>query len=216
MEFEEIGEIWRDQATGSLRRTRTSDLSMTLGQAATYNSGVRRGLRRSAMIAAVPLIFVFGYLAIRAPNAFALSGAIVLTGFAIGVAVWYWAISRTRTDPSLPVREAVEAELSRLRVLEEFGRRAAWGRAVLYSGTLLLVIGQAVETDSVEVRAAYLGAFIFGFALIELVIRGRRARRPSYTRAMREDLESWLHGVEDFDLEGGEIRSEGGAEEERP
>lgn len=59
MEFDDIGRVWRDEATGRLRRTRTEDLSTALGRATRYNSHVRRRLDLTSKLVAVPVAILF-------------------------------------------------------------------------------------------------------------------------------------------------------------
>ena len=120
MEFEEIGRVWREQGTGTIRRTRTENLSSALERAKRSGAARRRRFARSAWIVAVPMVLIFGYMAWRAPNLIAAAGAVVLTAVAGLVAVRYRAIGRRTSDTALPVRQALQAELGHLTDLDSF------------------------------------------------------------------------------------------------
>jgi ABC-type transport system involved in cytochrome c biogenesis permease subunit len=143
----------------------------------------------------VPLALLFAWTALRAPTPMAALGAAILAVWALVVLVLYLSVSRGRTDSGLPVRLAIESEVGRLRALERFARNAKWYRAVLAAGGLLYAFGVAMAMDD---RSARLGTIAF-MVLVLLAVEGMifaRRRRPSRTRALQEDLESWLAGLD--------------------
>lgn len=220
MEFEHIGRVWREEATGQLRRTRTEELSAAMGRAARYNAGVRRRLGISSLVIAVPLVLTFSYMAVRAPNAAALAGAVILAVLAAVVFFWYRRISHATVDAMLPVRQALEAEVATLHLLGRFGQRANRARVVLFLGTMLFVAGHLAATPAATaaVQRSWMLALLLIFVLIELLIRVGRQRTPSYTRELERELESWLDGLaglDAFDRPGGsgpDVRSDRGGD----
>jgi len=196
MNFEDVGRVWREEETGAYRRRKIEDLSDVLGRATRLNDGVRRRMRRAGWLVAVPLALIFAWAALRAPTPMAAVGGAILAVWALVVLALYLAVSRGRTDASLPVRLAIESEVARLRVMERFGRRAKWYRAVLAVGYLLYTFGVVGETDDLGVRIGTIALVVLVLLAVEAMILLARRRGPSRTRALREDLESWLAGLD--------------------
>jgi len=196
MNFEDIGRVWREEGTGEYRRRRIEDLSAVLDRAMRLNAAVRRRMRVYGWVVAVPLALVFAFMALRAPTALAAVGAGILAAWAMVVLLVYRAMSRRGSDAALPVRLAIETEVGHLRALERFGRRAKWHRAVLAGGYLLYTFGVVTEVDDAGVRVTAMALFLMFFGSIELAIYVARRRGPGPTRSLREDLESWLEGLE--------------------
>lgn len=63
MQFEDIARVWREEGTGTIRRTRTEDLSVVLGRVGRLGIALRRRVARLTWVVAVPLVLVFAYLA---------------------------------------------------------------------------------------------------------------------------------------------------------
>lgn len=201
MEFEDIGRVWREEGTGELRRTRVEDLSAVLGRATRFNARARRRMGLTGKVVLVPLVLVYGYLAIRAPTPISTVGAFILAAAAVVALLRFRAVSRAVPDTTLPVRLAIQAEVARLRMLERFRGDSKWIHGLLVAGYVLYVLGVVLEVADLQVRIAALGFFAFVLGVLELAILVARRRGPSQIRALREDLESWLGGLEGFDLE---------------
>jgi len=195
MNFEDVGRVWREHGTGAYRRKKIESLSDVLGRATRLNDGVRRRMGRAGWLAAVPLALLYAWMALRAPTPMAVLGASILAVWALVVLALYLSVSRGRTVAGLPVRLAIESEVRRLRALERFARNAKWYRIVLAAGCLLYAIGVALAMDDRSARLATITLMVLVLLAVEGMIFARR-RRPSRSRALREDLESWLAGLE--------------------
>lgn len=200
MEFEEIGQVWREQGTGTVRRMRIEDLSSVLGRAKGLGAARRRRFARLAWVVAVPLFLLFGYMAWEAPNLVAAFGAVLLATFAAIVAVRYRAIGRGTSDAALPVRVALQAEVAHLSALERLRRDAPWIRALFWVGYGVYVLGAVVlEEDDPRVRALAVGLFLCVLLISEGLIYFARHRDPRVTWTLRDELKSWLDSLDELD-----------------
>lgn len=200
MDFEEIGRAWREKGTGTIRRTRTEDLSSVLGAAKRLGAARRRRFAGLAWIAAVPMVLFFGYMAWRAPNLVAAFGAVVIATFAAIVAARYRTIGHRTSDAGLPVRMALHAEVAHLTALERLKRDAPWIRTLFWAGYGVYVLGAVVleEGDS-RVRALAAGFFLSIPLICEALIYFARRRDPRVTPSLKDELESWLDSLDEID-----------------
>lgn len=206
MEFEEIGRVWREEGTGTVLRTRVEDLSSVVGRARRLGGARRRRFARTAWIAAVPMVLVFGYMAWRAPNLVSASGAVLMAAVSALVAVRYVAIARRTSDTTLPVRMALLAELAHLNAIERLRLDAPRIRTLYWLGYAGYVLGVvALEEGDPRVRALAL-AFLLSFLLVvEGLIYFARGRGPRVTETLKDELRSWLGSLDELDArEAGE------------
>ena len=200
MEFEEIGRVWRDQTSGVVRRTRTEDLSSVLERAKKSGAARRRRFARLAWIGALPMVLLFGYGAWVAPNAVAAAGAILMAGAAGIVAVRYRAIGRRISLSTLPVREALEAEVAHLDALARLRRAAPWIRGVYWVGFGVYVLGVVVREEiGLQARDLMLEFYASILLITEGMIYFARRGRAQPKRTLRDELTSWLGSLDELD-----------------
>lgn len=200
MEFEEIGQVWRDQTTGVIRRRRTEDLPSVLARAREAGSARRRRFARLAWIGALPMVLLFGYGACIAPNAVAAVGAVLMAGAAGVVAVRYRTVGRRISDATLPVREALEAEVAHLDALARLRRDAPWVRAFFWVGFGVYVLGVvAPEENEPHARDLVLGFYLALLLITEGLIYFMRQRGPQPNRMLKDELAAWLDSLDEVD-----------------
>ncbi len=99
-------------------------------------------------------------------------------------------------DVTLPVRVAIQGEVARLRSIERFHENAEWYVAPLGVGLLLMFWGGANDgTETIGTSVIVIGICGLG------VFANRRGLRV-VIRPVREELETWLGGLEAFDFNG--------------
>lgn len=202
MNFDDIGRVWREEGTEEFRRTRIEDLSTVRGRAARLMNRARR-LVLVDMVAALVAIPFFTYQAIRAPSALAALGAIIIVIMLIVIPIRLRVIRRAAPDPTLPVRVAVQAEVTRLRALERFHRTVEWYLVPVALGMILYLAGLSVDIVGDPVPVAFrIRMSILGVAAFGLVIFGNRVSLRLRVQPLREDLESWLTDLEESGLDG--------------
>jgi hypothetical protein len=102
------------------------------------------------------------------------------------------------------VRDAVYAELERLRMLERFRENFRWYVLPFIAGEILMFVG--LRADLREGLGMILG---FTAAILALAAFARRKNRRDLQRVVRplkEELESWTVDLEE--LNGGRFRGE--------
>jgi hypothetical protein len=129
--------------------------------------------------------------------------------FAAIVAVRYRSIGRRTSDPGLPVRVALQAEVAHLSDLERLRRDAPWIRTLFWVGYLIYVLGAvALEEGDPRVRALVVGLFLSFLLISEGLIHFARQRGPRATGTLKDELRSWLEGLDELDApEGNEPRA---------
>lgn len=199
MEFEDIGRVWREEGTGTIRRTRTEDLSVVLERVRRPGIARRRRFARLTWVVAVPLVLVFAYMAWNAPNLIAAAGAVLMGALAAWVAVRYRAIGRT-TDATLPVRLALQSELAHLNALGRLRRNAPWFRTLYWIGYAAFVVGViALEEGDPRVRDRTVGLYLSIPLIVEGLIYFARRNKRQATRTLKEELSSWLDSLDEID-----------------
>jgi hypothetical protein len=200
MEFEEIGRVWREEGTGTIRRTRIEDLTSVLGRAKRLGVARRRRFARLAWIAAVPMVLFFSYMAWAAPNYVAASGAVLMAVVAAFIAVRYRAIGRRESDAALPVRLALQAELTHQDALARLQRDAPRVRTLYWLGFGVYVVGIVFPgTGNPEDRALALGFFLSVLLVVEGLIYFSHRRGPRAGGTLKDELRSWLDSLDELD-----------------
>jgi len=200
MEFEEIGQVWREEATGTVMRMRIEDLSSVLGRAKRLGEARRQRFARLAWIVAVPLVLFWGYMAWGAPNLVAAFGAILIAAVGAIVAIWYRAIGRRTSDAGLPVRVALQTEVAHLSAVERLRREAPRVRTLFWVGYAVYVLGAIVlEESDPRVRALAAGLFLAILLIGEGLIYFARHRGPRVTPTLKDELKSWLDSLDELD-----------------
>ncbi len=207
MNFDEVGRIWREEVTGEFRRTRIEDLSTARDRAAKLDAEARRKWWAGtvmAIVSAPAYIFAVTVAISRGYLVMALGGVIL----AISIVIWAIEWRKLRgaaPDPTLPVSAAVEAQVTRLLVLERYMDTLGWRfLAPFVVGYLLVLAGLSVtwpdgDPNSLgwRVRASIYGIVV---AVLGVFLSHRDARLN--VRPLREELESWLTDLKDSDLGG--------------
>jgi hypothetical protein len=200
MNFEDLGRVWQEHETGDFQRRKIENLSTVRGRAERYLSR----LYRHAMInfAITLAVLVAGAAAAAAaPRPWlALPGVIILLATLLKSLFRWQALRRSRADSTQPVRQMVEAEVGRLRVLERF-----WKGAALHF-YLPFTVGEILGFEGFRPIGAERGIMTGGFyavffLLVVAGIIGNRRAVSHTVRPLREELESWLAGLEAFDYD---------------
>lgn len=207
MNFEDVGRVWREEGTGDFRRRKVESLSGAQKRARRTARRIKR-VHLQETLAAVVMIPFFARAAVNAPSTLWAIGATVIVLSCVVIVVRLWTTRREhRPRPELSVRESLRLEIERLRDHEKLlAGVLMWYVAPPLSGVLLMVAGGSVnaagEPVSARFRAMYAIAVVaFGWLIVALNRRAARQR----LRPLREDLESWLAGLEAFDsgIDGG-------------
>ena len=205
MRFEDLKRVWREEGTGNYKRVRIEDLSVARGRASDHlNHEVRFGIPLLVILLVVT-IPLFAAAAVGAPRPLlAWSGAVLLWGWLASISAVWWKLWKAAPDPGLPVRDAVYAELERLRMLERFRGNFRWYVLPFIAGEILMFVG--LRADLREGLGMILG---FTAAILALAAFARRKNRRDLQRVVRplkEELESWTVDLEELD--GGRFREE--------
>ena len=201
MRFEDLKRVWREEETGEYKRVKIEDLSAAHDRASNHlNTMVRRGVGLAGIMLLIT-IPLFGWGAI---NAFwpllAWPGAVLLWGWLTYLFVSVWKLGRAKPDPGLPVRDAVQAELDRLRMLERLREGIPWSLPAFVVGEITLFIGLSANPRETLGRVLIFSAVVLLIAA--LALRGNWRCLERVVR-LREELESWAGDLEDFEVEGG-------------
>lgn len=201
MRFEDLKRVWREEGTGEYKRVKIEDLSAAHGRASSHlNRMVRLGLRFLGIMLLIT-IPLWGWGAINAPRPLlAWPGAVLLWGLLAYLFVFWWKLGGAKPDPGLPVRDAVNAELERLRTLERFRESLPWSLPAFVVGEISLVIGLGANP-----RESLGLVLIFSAVVLVIAVLGRRGNRrilERVVRPLREELESWAADLEEFEAEG--------------
>ena len=136
-------------------------------------------------------------VAAQASSSLARGGAIVLATLAVASAGWLHALGRPLPDASLPLFQAIQREVERLQKLDRYLESTHWVRGGFMVASLVLILG-AVLPEGGPARAA---AFVLFLLMMEIALFRPRVRQErAKTRELRENLESWLRGIEAFEL----------------
>lgn len=208
MKFEDLKRVWREEGTGGYKRVRIEDLSAAHGRASNHLNRLVRWIGPFLMITLFFTIPVFGWGAINAPRPLlAWPGAVLLWGWlAYQLAVW-WNLRKAKPDPGLPVRDAVHAELARLRMLERFRENVPWSLPIFIVGEVLIFVGASGDP-----RESLWTILTFSAAVLGLAAWGRRRNRRELERVvrpLREELESWIVDLEELELGSVNLMSSG-------
>jgi hypothetical protein len=208
MTFEDLGRVWQEQGSGDFQRRKIESLSTVRGKARRLLSRVHRAgmwiVPLTVIVCAI--FFIPGMLASPRPW-LAVPGVLILfvwLAFVFKVVIQLGAV---KGGEPLPVRSSVESEVQRLRTLERFWGGAHW----LF---LAFLVGEVMLFESFRPLDAERGVTSGGFYvfLAALVVYGTLARRRDArqkVRPLREELESWLAGLEAFDFDR-ELDARGG------
>ena len=159
------------------------------------------------MIMLLVTIPLWGWGVINAPRPLlAWPGAILLWGWLAHQLVVWWNIRKAKPDPGLPVRDAVYAELGRLRMLERFRENVRSYLLIFIAGEMLLFVG--LTSDLRESLYAILPFSAVVLALAALGHRGNRRELERVVRPLRAELESWVVGLEELEKDSGGLTQE--------
>jgi len=200
MNFEDLGRVWQEHGTGDFQRRKIENLSVVQGRAERFLS---RLYRRGMFTFGLTFLGLAAALAVgaAAPRPWlAWPGVIILIATLLKTLFRWQALRRPREGSTQPVRQMVEAEVGRLRVLERF-----WKGAVLHF-YLPFTVGEILGFEGLRPIGAERGIMTGGFyAVLFLLVMGgiiRNRRSVSHTvRPLREELESWLASLEAFDYD---------------
>ncbi|MGH7445333.1 MAG: hypothetical protein ACREKM_10670 [Longimicrobiales bacterium] len=188
MEFDEMVEAWRRQPTPAtdpaqeLRavRARAADLARTVRRRDWIETGI-----------ALVLLPLFAWQAARGPTLLASIGAAIIAVACILIPLRLRHARGRSPDPTLPVLDALRAELQRVRAQERLlGTVAWWYFGPLGIGVILFVGGSSASA-----------AFRIGYAVVVVLLYGGllhlnlRAVRDIYGPLARE-LETWIADIE--------------------
>jgi hypothetical protein len=201
MRFEDLPRVWREEGTGQYKRARIEDLAAAHGRARRHLHRWVRGGLLSLSVLLVITVPLFGLGAINAPRPIlAWSGAILLWGWLAHPLAFWWRLGRTKPDPGLPVRDAVRAELGRLRMLEQFRQHSPWSLTAFVAGEICLFIG--LGPDPREGMVTILSWSAIVLLIAALAVRGNRRQLERVDRPMREELESWASDLDRIGMDG--------------
>ncbi|MEM7416062.1 MAG: hypothetical protein AAF389_11235 [Gemmatimonadota bacterium] len=199
MVFEDLGRVWRDESTGEVRRRKVEKLSTARGRAERFLRGQhRRGFAMTVVVTVVAMPFL-GFEAFDAERPWlAVPGFLLLGAFCLAMCVRWRKLRPQPPEPTMPVREAVNAEIEKLRFAEGFwGKPSRSWTAVFVAGEILLFEG--FRAAGAERYGLDYGFYVFLFA----VVGGVAFWNPIYARRkiqpLREELESWMEGLNAFE-----------------
>ena len=199
MNFEDVGRVWRERETGDFQRRKIESLSTVRGRAARLLDGIHRNGTRIGLLTMVLLVPVAVMGILDSPRPWmAGTGSVILVAWLTRMMVRVRQLGAPRSRTSLPVRAAVESEVSRLRLLEQFwGHYPAWSPLMFLVGEVLAFEG--FRPEGAERGPMTIGFYIALFVLVAYTLGARRRDARSKVRPLREELESWLAGLEAFD-----------------
>lgn len=211
MTFDDIGRVWREEPSGEIKRRRVEDLSAAMGRADSFLGPVHRNATIIMVLTTALTVPMLTWGVINAPRpALAAPGTLMI--FLWLVLMWSrWRNLRPPTpDSTQPVRVTVEAEVRRLRFLEQFWGDVSWGMiALVFVGEVLAFEGfTPIDAERTIVTFVFYPLLIGSIAV--LVFRNPVIAKRK-VRPLREDLESWLEGLKalehndapQLDTEGG-------------
>jgi hypothetical protein len=198
MNFEDLGRVWHEHETGDFQRRKIESLSTVRGRAERFLS---RLYRQGMVIFAITFVLLAVALTVGAAPArpwLAWPGVIILVATLLKTLFRWQSLRRSRADSTQPVRRMVQAEIERLRLLERF-----WERAPLHF-YLPFLVGEILGFEGLRPIGAERGIMTGGFyvvlfVLVVLGIISNRRAAGHTVRPLREELESWLAGLEAFD-----------------
>jgi hypothetical protein len=212
MTFDDIGRVWREEPSGAIKRRRVEDLSDVMGRADSFLGRQHRNGRRILVLTAVLVVPVFTWGVINAPRPMlALPGSLMI-GLWLALMSLRWRNLRPPSpDATQPVRIAVEAEVARLRFLERFWGDAPWAMIALFlAGEILAFEGFRSPDGERTMVSVVFYVMLIGIIAVSVFRNPVLARRR--VRPLREDLESWLEGLQALEREGSsQPNIEGGA-----
>lgn len=198
MTFEDLERVWQEQGTGDFQRRKIESLSTVRGKAERLLNGIhRRGKWVTAFtVTMCAIFFTMGLLNSQRPW-LAGSGVLLLSVFLAYVIKVVLELGGAKGAEPLSVRASVESEVRRLRILERF-----WGN--VHWPLLVFLAGEVMMFEGFRPPDAELGRAGFYLILAAIVAYGTLARRRDArhkVRSLREELESWMAGLEAFDFD---------------
>lgn len=196
MTFDDIGRVWREEPSGEIKRRRVENLSDVMGRADRFLGPLYRNGKRIFILTAALVVPVLAWGVIKAPRPqLALPGTLML---------WLWLALTWRRwrklrpptpDSTQPVRVTVQAEVRRLRFLERFWGDISWGMIALFLvGEVLAFEGLRPAGGGSSIVSLVFYPFLIGIIAV-VVFRNPVVARKK-VRPLREDLESWLEGLQ--------------------
>ena len=128
MNFDEVGRVWREEVTGEFRRTRIEDLSPARARAAKLDAVARR-LWWSGTVNAIVTIPVYTFaviLGIMRGYLVSSLGFVIVAISVVNLAIEWRKLRGATPDPTLPVSEAVEAQVACLLAWERYLDTIGW------------------------------------------------------------------------------------------
>lgn len=197
MNFDDIGQIWREEGTDDFVRRRIEKLSTVRDRATETDARVRRRDLRETLAVVLVIPFCI-FLAVRASTPISALGAIIL---AITVAIVPFRVRMARRparDPTLRADRAIAVEVARLREQERLlGSVLVWHLGPGGIGFILFFGGSALLSPLLKALVALVVLVGVG----SILLHNQRAVHLRY-QPLREELESWLSGFDNSDIEG--------------
>jgi hypothetical protein len=202
MTFEDIGRVWREQGTGDFQRRTIENLSTVRGRAQRLLDSVyRRGtwIGTATLLLFVPIAW-FGVVDSPRPW-LAAPGVAMLWIWLIVLLIRVRSLRAPRAETPFPVRVVVQSEVTRLQHLERFwGGRVHWTLPAFLIGEILAFEGfRPLHVPRGWVTVSF---YVALFALVVYATAARRRDVRTTVRPVREELQSWLAGLESFDYDG--------------
>lgn len=212
MTFDDIGRVWREEPSGDIKRRRVEALSDAMGRADSLLGRQHRNGKRIFILTAVLAVPVLMWGVINAPRpTLALPGSLMIGAWLALMWLRWRNLRPPSPDATQPVRMAVEAEVKRLRFLERFWGDASWAMIALFlAGEILAYEGFRPPEAERTIVSVIFYAMLIGITALAVFRNPVLARRK--VRPLREDLESWLEGLQALEHEdSSQLDIEGGA-----
>lgn len=202
MTFDDIGRVWREEPSGALKRRRVEDLSDVMGRADRFLGALHRKGKRIFVLTAVLVVPVFTWGLLHAPRPMlALPGSLIVGAWLTLMWLRWRNLRPPSPDATQPVRIVVEAEVERLRFLERFWGDVPWTMIALFLvGEILAFEGFRSPESEHTVVSVIFYAMLLG--IIAMVVFRNPVLVRRKVRPLREDLESWLEGLQALEREG--------------
>lgn len=190
MDFEQLGESWRNQPLVGRDRDPAGEIRSVRERAEALDRAVRRRDRIETGVA-LALLPVFVWFAVTTSRPVSAVGAWILVAACIVTPLRLRAARTPRPEPGRPLAQGLRAELDRVRRQERLLGSVAWwyvGPSVL--GSVLLVGG---GSGSLAAKGLY------GLAVIALgvwIVRLNRAAVRRNLAPVARTLDQWLTDLE--------------------
>ncbi len=205
MNFDEVGRIWQEEVTGEFRRTRVEDLSTARDRVAKLDAVARRSSRFATVgaIVAIPVYTFAVILGIMRGYPVSSLGFVIVAISGVSLAIEWRKLRGATPDSTLPVSEAVEAQVACLLAWERYLDTIGWRYlAPVVVGAILAMAGVFDWPAGDPVSAGWVQLSILAIVLSAFLAFSNHRSARLNVRPLREDLESWLADLRDSDLGG--------------